>query len=296
MSCTGSTFINGQWVQIDNAAQPGYDGYFKIGNASPSGFTYTNPVSGLTPDTGGAFGIGQDSNDSPYAVDILAGAAIQGTNVTVTIPAGMNYVANQQVVVSGLASAENGTFTVASVLGNTFTYVDSNATGQATGGGSVNGGPSLSIGGPGATVSAGTVTINTTTLPSVAVGQLVTVSGVSAGGNTTNAYNGTFTVLSVSGNSFTYSDPAATGLGNGDGGSYSASSSVTMPLGASESGTTVTINTATTDGLAVGEKFTIAGVSVNGSTSNAYNGTFTVTGVLFDDELHLHRHRGPPLR
>jgi Zinc carboxypeptidase len=46
------------------------------------------------------------------------------------------------------------------------------------------------------------------------------------------------------------------------------------PTGATESGTTVTINTTTPHGLAVGELVTISGVGVPG-----YNGTFTVTSA-----------------
>jgi hypothetical protein len=72
------------------------------------------------------------------------------------------------------------------------------------------------------TNSQGLVTITLTNPVVFVVGETVTISGVAIGGNTNNPYNGTFTVLSVSGNSFTYqanSTPSATADANTGGAS-----------------------------------------------------------------------------
>jgi hypothetical protein len=110
-----------------------------------------------------------------------------------------------------------------------------------------------------------TVTIATgTTVHTLQAGDVVTIAGVANAG-----YNGTFTVTSVpTTRSFTYQDPIS-GLPVSGGGT------VTLAVpGATESGTTVTINTAAPHGRSVGDVVVITGVGNAG-----YNGTFTITAV-----------------
>jgi hypothetical protein len=116
----------------------------------------------------------------------------------------------------------------------------------------------------GAQETGNTVTIATGNPNTLQVGDVVTIAGVTEAG-----YNGTFTVTAVpSSRSFQYTSPN-TGLPVSGGGT------VTLAVpGATESGTTVTINTAAPHGRSVGDNITIAGVGVAG-----YNGTFTITAV-----------------
>jgi hypothetical protein len=99
------------------------------------------------------------------------------------------------------------------------------------------------------------VTITTTAAHGLAVGQTVTVAGVSV-----TSYNGTFPVLGVpSSTQFTYVAGVA-GLANSGGGTAASA--------------TVTIQTSIAHGMSVGQLATIAGVGVTG-----YNGTFAITTV-----------------
>jgi hypothetical protein len=103
--------------------------------------------------------------------------------------------------------------------------------------------------------------------PGIAVGKLVTVTGVSI-----PAYIGSFIVTAVpNGTSFRYA-LGVSGLGTGTGG-YSAVPTQTAITALSESGTTVTATSAV-GGLIVGDNVTVSGVMPAG-----YNGTFAVTGV-----------------
>src|SRR5262249_56418209 len=115
-----------------------------------------------------------------------------------------------------------------------------------------------------------TVTITTTNPHAFAVGQSVTVSGVSVGG-----YNGPFTITSAPDRTHCTSTAAA-GLGAASGGT--ATVPVSNPsfviTAASESATTVTIATANATGFVTGELVTIAGITPGG-----YNGTFAITVV-----------------
>jgi hypothetical protein len=214
----------------------------------------------------------------PHA--IVVGQSLDIAGVT---PAGYNGV----VTVTGVPDAFHFTYTAASGLT------------------AATGGTATSAQAPTATVttateSGTTVTITTTVAHGFTAGQVVTVGGVGLAG-----YNGTFTITSVTSNTFTYT--AASGLTNSSGGSATLVSPLTGPqrsmvdsivysfnqavtLGANaftiaihgtatittatESGTTVTITTAAAHGFAVGQTVTVAGVGVGG-----YNGTFTVTAV-----------------
>ena len=121
---------------------------------------------------------------------------------------------------------------------------------------------------PGASEVGNTVTIRVSSWPigsGLHAGSTVTIAGVSVAG-----YNGTFTVNTVSGTTFTYTNPTS-GLASSGGGT-AASPDVTP--GARESGTQVTITTASAHSLVSGNTVVVAGLAVGG-----YNGRWTVTGV-----------------
>ncbi len=92
-----------------------------------------------------------------------------------------------------------------------------------------------------ATESSGTVTITTFEALPLTVGQSVTVSGVSV-----NGYNGTFTVASVNGNKFTYTD-SNTGLANSSGGNVG----LPNPVGGPDPYLYIVPNLSTTAGSSV---------------------------------------------
>src|SRR6185436_12299714 len=121
----------------------------------------------------------------------------------------------------------------------------------------------------GATESGNTVTLTTTAPTGLVVGQSVVVSGVGVAG-----YNGTFTVTSTpTPTSFTYTNPTA-GLANSGGGSTG--------VGATESGTTVTISTGTTPhGFQVGQTVVLSGVGVGSvAVITATNGATEVGNTV----------------
>src|SRR5262249_18396970 len=128
----------------------------------------------------------------------------------------------------------------------------------------------------GASESGNTVTIRTAAaLPaSFVVGASIAISGVDVAG-----YNGNFTITSVAGSTFTYSNPTA-GLGLGGGGKATVNGATIIPTatvgatGATEVGNTVTITTTAAHGFSVGQT-----VVLNGLVDARYNGTFTITAV-----------------
>jgi cyclophilin family peptidyl-prolyl cis-trans isomerase len=125
--------------------------------------------------------------------------------------------------------------------------------------------PALSLTVTAAKETGTTVTL-TTTATGLATGDTITVSGFTPSG-----YNGTFKVTGVTGNQVTYTAtasglPAATVFGTAV-----KAYAVTK---ATESGTTVTLTTASTTGLNTGDTITVSGFTPAG-----YNGTFTITNV-----------------
>jgi Metallo-peptidase family M12B Reprolysin-like/HYR domain len=127
----------------------------------------------------------------------------------------------------------------------------------------INAAPSATSRG-GAQQVGNTVTIATSAVHRLTVGDVVTVAGVAEPG-----YNGTWTVTAVpTTRSFTYENPVS-GLATSGGGTVTLAEP-----GATSSGTTALIRTAAPHGRSVGDIVTISGVNNAG-----YNGTFTITGV-----------------
>ncbi|HZZ82541.1 MAG TPA: autotransporter-associated beta strand repeat-containing protein, partial [Gemmataceae bacterium] len=156
------------------------------------------------------------------------GASITGVtntvNPTITTSAAHGFVVGQQITIANVVGATgvNGTFTITSVpTPTTFTIALASAPGAYLYGGSANPpyvGPSpyiLMNTAPaiitGASWSAGVATISASN--TFTTGQTVTISGMTPAG-----YNGTYTILSANGSSFTYALAAnpgtATAFGN----------------------------------------------------------------------------------
>ena len=119
-------------------------------------------------------------------------------------------------------------------------------------------------------------------------GQEVSIAGVNVGGNTsnTNGYNGVWAITGVSGDTFTFNSnqtnltAANSGTGTATTDQLPSIAIATDIESSSGSGTTATVTTVSANGYVAGEAVVIAGVTVSGSTSNAYNGPYTVGTVL----------------
>src|SRR5579859_480403 len=147
----------------------------------------------------------------PAAVAIAAsptGATQNGFLVTITTSSAHGLSAGQSVTVAGVGVAGyNGTFPVAAILSNTqFTYIAGVSGLAASGGG---------------TSASATATIQTTTAHGLAVGQLVTTTGIGVAG-----YNGTFTITGVPDATHFAFTAATGGLAASGGGTASAAGSI----------------------------------------------------------------------
>ncbi len=204
------------------------------------------------------------------------GATEAGNTVTITTTAAHNLHVGQTVTIAGVAEPlYNGTFAVLSTpTTTTFTYTNPNAGLAGSGGGTVQGSgiQAVAAGGAGGTISlathAGTtVTMTTSAVHNLRVGQLVTVSGVSVA-----AYNGTFQIATVpSTTTFTYTTPTGLTPFAQAGGTFTIAAA---PGGATSTGNTVTLTTTAAHNITAGETITVAGVA-----DATYNGTFTVNTV-----------------
>ncbi len=232
----------------------------------------------------------------------ITAATESGTTVTITTAGSLSYISGQTVAIAGVGvSGYNGTFTITSVSGSTFTYTDTTGLGNSSGGTAsqwkvvdhITAGSGNSMTSfyylSGQTDSSGNVTLGVTYgnggNSDLGLGQLAAVTDtngwdapIGTGGTHSNAAP---IIASVSGSSNeVFRGVAAAPL--------AAVQSVTVNGGttaygigeASESGTTVTITTNKPNPLVAGQQVLISGVSVAG-----YNGTFTVATV--SDSTHF---------
>jgi hypothetical protein len=193
---TGSTHTlqPGDVVTISGVANAGYNGTFTVSSVpSTRSFTYTNPSSGLPRSGGGTITL------------VAPGLTESGTTVTARTVAAHGRSVGDIVVVSGAGvGAYNGTVTVTAVpTPRSFQYT---ALTPAT--------TAITT----ATNAAGTIASFAATGHGLAVGQQVTIAGVSVA-----AYNGTWTVASVpNANTFTV-DIGTSGNAAGSGGTATGS-------------------------------------------------------------------------
>jgi hypothetical protein len=271
------------------AAAP-YNGTWVITSVpTPTTFTYTDPVPGLPPATGGTVtpvaasavdtagphingvaisgqtGLSASGSQTPSGRTSLS-ASESGTTVTITTPTAHGLQAGTGVSIAGFTGVNNaavpynGTWVITSVpTPTTFTYTASNNNlPAATGGIEV---PSPGQTGVSASESGTTVTITTPSAHGLQVGNTVSIGGFTGAAA---GYNGTFVVAGVpTPTTFTYM--AAAGLP-----SATAGSEVVIV-------TNVTIATPSAHGLQQGDSVTIGGFTGGAA---GYNGTWVVTGSL----------------
>ncbi len=190
--------------------------------------------------------------------------------MTITTASPSGYTAGETVTISAIGTAGyNGTFTIVSVSGTTFTYLDAN-TGLAndTNGGFAQTGFTLTVAGTStiaaATESGTTVTITTAAAETFAAGQIVTVAGVGVSG-----YNGSWAIVSIIDNTdFTYVD-SNSGLGNSSGGTVGVGELPTVSYSSPDGGLTWIVT------------YTGTGVAGGSIASGVYNLTLNPSAVTF---------------
>src|SRR6185369_16943680 len=196
-------------------------------------FTYT--LSG----TVSSASSGQTVVGKKLVSSIIAPTGI-GATATVTVPA-HGYVTGNSITISGANEAAfNGTFSITTTGADTFTYSTAS-----------------SVSGSGATARA------TSAGHGFSTGDTVTIAGASP-----SAYNGTFSITVIDGNTFTYNTGSAqttdaTGTITAvKGGTVFSVSAISHPAkGSGSSQDTITITTPTAHGYSVSQAVTVAGAN-----------------------------------
>src|SRR6266705_5859217 len=213
-----------------------------------------------------------DANTFTYGLSAAAGTSSSGQTVfgkklvqtltsagataTATLPS-HGYSATNQITISGASNDAgfNGTFAIASVTTNTFTYTRISPSSLA-----------------------GTTAQATSAGHGFSSGQSVTISGATP---STSPYNGTFTITVLDANTFTYA--LSSGQSVSAIGSIQATSTVTNNVtsithptsGSPASQQTATVTTSSAHGFNPGDTVTIANAA-----QSAYNGSFLVSSVV----------------
>ncbi len=220
-------FTNGQTVGVTNMSVAGYDGDFVISNVSGDTFQYTAGASGLANGSNGMAGLAAVLNGSGVATATINTALVQAAaGAADVLTPGLHSIS--AVYVPDSAGA-NTYFTSTgvneqAVQGQAFEAGDQFVYRVGDGVTPLNPpAPPSSVSGSigsaifvdeyhtafvaSATESGNTVTVTTSGPDYFQANQQVIVSGIAVAG-----YNGTFTILSASGNTFTYTD-STSGLG-----------------------------------------------------------------------------------
>jgi subtilisin-like proprotein convertase family protein len=267
-TATPNRFGPGDRIVIAGANQAGFNGTFTItGILDPQTFTFANATSGLA--TGAVFTY-RDSTPTPSVMSLSG----NGTTATVVTTTAHGFLPGDVVVIDGDTSGRfNGTFTIATVPNTTtFTFASTVA---APGTGSMIAyryanaaaiaSPVMNLSGDGITA-----TVMTTTPHGFVAGDQIVIDGATPAG-----FNGRWVINSVT-NPFTFTFANST-AGPATGTILTYRFSIVSSVSAlSNSGSTVTVQTAVNHGFATNNLVTIAGAD---PTAAAYNGTFPVTVI-----------------
>ncbi|MBI4937848.1 MAG: hypothetical protein HY846_06460 [Nitrosomonadales bacterium] len=283
-------FANGDNIAIANASQSDYNVTKPITRISDTQFSYS--ITTVSPPTPASTITGNYHTfaASPRTVTQLA-RALGSSTITAT-SAGHGFSAGDTVVVSGSGESQyNGTFAIAGVTANTFTYtvtgIQETPPTAASGGTASKGAITANI----ATVArpAGTTTVTVTTSPAhgFPLGAVtgVTLAGIlDASGNAT-AYSKKRNITVTSTTQFTFTYPflasdTAIGPTTVSNTGIMASPTVALPLtitSLTRNGDTATATTSAAHGFADGA---LAVINYNGTppaNESAYLGTFNVS-------------------
>lgn len=284
---TNHGFITGDTVQISGASPSDYNGTKAlIVKLSDTSFSFTVAEYPPNPATGS---FTASIAGSPQA--LAAGALTRsGTLATVNL-AGHGFVTGQSVTMAGAAqNAYNGTFTIAKINDDSFSYTVVEGPVSPAGSGtakvlsntksieSFNSNPN-----PGVVRAAGstTVTVVTTANHGFSSSGTVTIAGVTdpASNSPIAEYNGTFSYVRTGNKSFTYTIAATTPVSpatttttiTADGSAAAKAISILERSG------TVARATSLAHGFINGQTVSIGGTA--GTNEGAYVGSFVISGV-----------------
>jgi hypothetical protein len=217
-------------------------------------FTVANPAQ---PDEG-AINITVAPTPTVFASKkYLTSKQLIGGTVTVYTPTAHGFFVGEQVIISGLGSPYDGTFTISAVpFANALSYIQS--------------GSNATLSNAGAVVATrgragSSVTIVTSTPHNFTNNQYVTVSNMDSAAAT---LNGTYIVTVISPTVFKYTTTTATNVGT------VAGTATVLTRG--RVGTLATVVTAAPHGLSNGASISVSGMD---STASSLNGTYTITVV-----------------
>jgi hypothetical protein len=217
-------------------------------------FTIANPAQ---PDEG-AINITVAPTPTVFASKkYLTSKQLIGGTVTVFTPTSHGFFVGEQVIISGLGSPYDGTFTISAVpFANALSYIQA--------------GSNATLSNAGAVVSTrgragSSVTIVTSTPHNFANNQYVTISNMDSAAAT---LNGTYVVTVISPTVFKYTTTTSTNVGTVAG--------TATVLTRERVGTLATVVTAAPHGLSNGASISVSGMDSNASS---LNGTYTITVV-----------------
>ena len=246
--------ISGQVVTIAGVAVTGYNTTATITVTSATTFTYT-----LAVNPGNSAGAGGTAQTAAINITAATWSTAAGGTATITTASAPGVIVGDTVAIAGVPIAGyNGTFVVTAVTGNNISYTLANDPANATGGTEtpVNGANDVVD----ATWASNAATITTQIAHNFAVGERVVLAGILSTGP--GSYNGTFTITSVTANTFTYALANDAGVAT-----RTRPTAFTHTLNAILPATT-TSNNASVNGAVAG-----------GTNWNTINGNLSVTNV-----------------
>lgn len=289
-TATTHGFSDGASVSIRGATQREYNGTFKITRISGTEFIYD--VAEYPPLQATGRYTASPPSDAARSVTLVTRS---GTTATVTLNA-HGYTNGQSITITGATQPEyNGTFTIANVTADTFTYpvpegpvlvagshTDSSAT-------AISGSTTKVINFWNDSQTAGvirsgtTLTITTTSNHGLGINNKVTLAGIAdSEGNLIPAYNDTFSVTSSKSNrSFTVALLETTPTSPATGTIMVDSAPFKEIIKLTRTGTKATAVTSKPHEFLEGGIVNIGGLV--GVNENAYAGTVKITGVPADD-------------
>ncbi len=234
-------FSAGKIVVISGVGT-GFDGTWLITSApSTTTFQYTASASNLT---GASTGTASVSGSAATLSATVSNAVESGTTVTITTTSPHGFTLGNTVILSGIGTGYDGSFTITAVQSNMsfqYTAKTSNLAGASSGM---------------AFVTGITVTVTTTSPHGFSLNDHVTIANVDQTG-----YNGSFTISNVPTNTTFQFASSVTNLPAGAGGMATAS------------GTTATITTTAPHGFTQGSSIALANVG------SGYDGMYTILSI-----------------
>ncbi|MDT8990649.1 hypothetical protein RQP54_07190 [Curvibacter sp. APW13] len=277
-------FAVGDSIRIAGADQNEYNGTQAVlAVGSSTSFTFT------TVEYPPAAASGSYTVSKPTTPKSVTSLTRSGGTVTVT-SAAHGFSNGNSITISGASPAEyNGTFTIANVTANTFTYSVTETPKSPAGGGTATVGSTVrnieawnSNPNPGVERVTGstTVTITTTANHGFSNTGTVTLSNIAdSSGTTITTYTGSFAYTKTGNKTFTITLPAsALGPTTPATGTITADLTTTRTISSlSRSGSTATAVTTVAHGFAVNDLVDVGGTV--GTNESAYAGTKTILSV-----------------